>query len=186
VQFLSEDAMRWQPPDDPLVIPELAFRNLRFDGEPGQPADAEELRRQAQALGHFVTEPKMARCFHLVAPAAPLPKGIMQASPALVQSVRVTRRVAPDGRVVFDLVGEVTQSCTVQRGSELFDVHGGCTVILDPEGRVRYSIYKRFDTEQRRERQHAAMKGPLKAFWRKSGRRWVREADMLARLHAGR
>ena len=186
VQFLSEDAMRWQAPEDPLAIPDLAFRNLRFGGEPGQPADAAELTRQARALGAFVTDPKVARCFHVVSPAAPLPKGIVQASPALVQSVRVARRVAPDGRVVFDVVGEVTQSCTVQRGGELFDMHGGCTVIVDAEGRVRYAIAKRFDTEKRRERQHAAMKGPLKAFWRKSGRRWSREPDMLARLHAMR
>lgn len=186
VQFLSEDAMRWQPPDEPLVIPELAFRNLRFAGEPGQPADADELIRQAQALGTFVTNPKMARCFQLVSPAAPLPKGVVQASPALVQSVRVARRVAPDGRVVFDVIGEVTQACTVQRNGELFDMHGGCTVIVDPDGCVRYSIYKRFDTEKRRERQLAAMRGRLKAFWRKSGRRWSREPDMLARLHAMR
>ena len=185
VQFLTEDAMRWQSPDDPLVISELAFRNLRFDGEPGQPADAEELTRQARALGAFVTNPKNARCFHLVSPER-LPKNVVQASPAMVQSVRVTRRAAPDGRVMFDLVGEVTQSCTVQRAGELFDMNGGCTVIVDPEGRVRYSIYKRFDAEKRRERQQAAMSGPLKAFWQKSGRKWTRRPEVLARLHAMR
>jgi hypothetical protein len=185
VQFLTEDAMRWQSPGDPLVIPELAFRNLRFDGEPGQPADAEELTRQARALGAFVTNPKNARCFHLVSPER-LPKNVVQASPAMVQSVRVTRRAAPDGRVMFDLVGEVTQSCTVQRAGELFDMNGGCTVIVDPEGAVRYSIYKRFDAENRRERQLAAMTGPLKAFWQKSGRKWSRRPEVLARLHAMR
>ena len=186
VQFLTEDAMRWQPPEDPLVIPQLAFRNLRFDGEPGQPADAEELTRQARALGAFVTDPKNARSFQLVPPGGRLPKNIVQASPAMVQSVRVTRRAAPDGRVMFDLVGEVTQSCTMQHGGDIFDMNGGCTVIVDPEGHVRYSIYKRFDAADRRARQLAAMAGPLKAFWQKSGRKWSLRPEMLARLHAAR
>ena len=186
VQFLTEDAMRWQPPEDPLVIPQLAFRNLRFDGEPGQPADAEELTRQARALGAFVTDPKNARSFQLVPPGGRLPKNIVQASPAMVQSVRVTRRAAPDGRVMFDLVGEVTQSCTMQHAGDMFDMNGGCTVIVDPEGHVRYSIYKRFDAADRRARQLAAMAGPLKAFWQKSGRKWSLRPEMLARLHAAR
>jgi hypothetical protein len=103
-----------------------------------------------------------------------------------VQSVRVTRRAAPDGRVMFDLVAEVTQSCTIQRAGDMFDMNGGCTVIIDPEGRVRYSIYKRFDAEKRRARQLAAMTGPLKAFWQKSGRTWSLRPQMLARLHAAR
>ncbi len=186
VQFMSEDAMRWQSPDKPLTIPDLAFRNLKFDGEPGQPADADELTRQARALGAFVTDPKHAGYFHLVAPGGRLPKGLVQASPAMVQSVRVTRRAAPDGRIMFDLVGEVTQACTVERSGVMFDMNGGCTVILDPEGNVRYSIYKRFDAEKRRTRQMAAMTGPLKAFWQKSGRTWSLRPDMLARLHAAR
>jgi hypothetical protein len=107
-------------------------------------------------------------------------------SPAIVQSIRVTRRVAPDGRIVFDLVGEVTQSCTVDRGGMLFDVNGGCTVIIDPEGDVRYSIAKKFGTDKRPERQLAAMRGPLKAFWVRKGRKWSLRPDMLRRLHAAR
>ena len=31
----------------------------------------------------------------------------------MVESIRVSRRAAPDGRVLFDLVAEVTQTCTV-------------------------------------------------------------------------
>ena len=107
--------MRWQPPPRELNIPDLAFSRLRFAGEPGQPADANELERQARALGSFVTDPAHADCFRLIAPGR-LPKGVVYAAPAMVQSVRVTRRVAPDGRIAFDLVGEVTQSCTVDRG----------------------------------------------------------------------
>ena len=65
-------------------------------------------------------------------------------------------------------------------------MNGGCTVILDPEGDVRYAIYKRFDGPSRRERQHAAMRGPLKEFWKRERRRWTLRPEMLKRLHASR
>jgi hypothetical protein len=185
VQFMTEDAMRWQPPDEPLRIPGLAFSELRFDGEPGRAASVKELTRQAHALGAFVTNPRYAHIFRLVSPAAVLPRGVVQASPPMVESVRVSRRVAPDGRVVFDLVAEVTQSCTVKHAGDLFDVNGGCTVIIDPQGELRHAIFKRFDSVTRRARQHAAMRGPLRAFWRKSGRRFDVRPDILRRLHGG-
>jgi hypothetical protein len=186
VLFMTEDAVRWQPPAESLHVKGLAFRDLQFEGEPGQPASAEELVRQAHALGRFVTNPKYAECFRLVAPSERLPKGVVQASPPFVQSIRVTRRVAPDGRILFDLVGEVTQSCTVDRKGELFDATGGCTIVIDPEGHVRYSIFKKFDSEDRQARQQAAMRGPLKRFWKKSGRKFQLQPHVLRRLHAGR
>jgi hypothetical protein len=74
----------------------------------------------------------------------------------------------------------------MQHAGDMFDMNGGCTVIVDPEGHVRYSIYKRFDAADRRARQLAAMAGPLKAFWQKSGRKWSLRPEMLARLHAAR
>jgi hypothetical protein len=185
VHFMTEDAVRWQPTGASLRIKGLAFRELKFEGDPGQPANADELVRQAHALGRFVTHPKYAEYFRLVSPSAPLPKGVVQASPPLVQSIRVTRRAAPDGRVVFDLVAEVTQSCTVNRQGELFDMCGGCTVVVDPEGVVRYSIFKKLDSENRRARQHAAIRGPLKRYWKKTGRRFELQPHVLRRLHAG-
>ena len=186
VQFMTEDAVRWQPPSMDLKIRGLAFSQLKFVGDPGQPANAKELIRQARVLGRFVTNPKYAECFQLVSTAEKPPRGVVQASPPLVQSIRVTRRAAPDGRILFDLVGEVTQSCTVSRGGELFDMNGGCTVVIDPEGNVRYSIYKRFSSEDRQARQLAAMRGPLKAFWKKKGRRFELQDNVLRRLHASR
>lgn len=183
VQFMTEDAVRWKPPARTIRIPGLAFRNLRFDGDPGRPANARELTRQANVLGRGLTDPAHAAVFQLVAPGRTLPKGVMQASPPIVQSLRVARRAAPDGRVVFDLVGEVTQSCTVQRKGELFDMNGGATVVIDSEGEVRYAIYKRFGSDARQARQHAAMRGPLANFWKKSGRRFTLAPDVLRRLH---
>ncbi len=186
VLFMTEDAVRWQPPGEALNVKGLAFRDLKFEGEPGQPASAEELVRQAHALGKFVTSPKYADFFRIVAPAERLPKNVVQASPPLVQSIRVARRAAPDGRVLFDLVGEVTQSCTVNRKGEFFDTTGGCTVVIDPEGNVRYSIFKKFGGEDRQARQHAAMRGPLKRFWKKSGRKFQLQPHVLRRLHGGK
>jgi len=183
VRFMTEDAVRWQSPESPVRIPNLAFRKLRFDGDPGRPADARELERQAHALGRFVTDPKRASVFQLVAPAGKLPTGVVQASPAFVQSIRVSRRAAPDGRILFDLVAEVTQSCTVRHAGVMFDMYGGCTVVIDPQGEVRYAIYKRFNSADRRARQHTAMRGSLKAFWKKTGNRYVLLPDMLRRLH---
>jgi hypothetical protein len=183
VRFMTEDAVRWQGPAEPLHIPELAFSRLRFNGEPGRPTSPKELDRQANALGRFVTDPKHARVFHLVPPGGRLPKGIVQAPPAMVESVRVTRRAAPDGRILFDLVAEVTQSCTAEFKGELFEMNGGCTVVIDPQGEVRYAIYKKFTSENRRARQHAAMRGPLSSFWKKTGRRYDLLPNMLRRVH---
>src|SRR4029077_7788587 len=57
VRFMTEDAVRWQPPDTTLCIPELAFANLRFDGEPGRPARAKEMTRQANPIAPLNTTP---------------------------------------------------------------------------------------------------------------------------------
>jgi hypothetical protein len=183
VSFMTEDAVRWQSPGFDLRIPGLSFSELRFAGEPGQAAGAKELQRQANALGECVTNPKFAGLFKLVAPGGKLPKNVVQASPPLVQSIRVSRRAAPDGRILFDLVGEVTQACTVNRGGEMFDVNGGCTVIIDPDGSVRYAVYKRFDSENRQARQQAAIHGPLKDFWKKTKRKYELQPHVVRRLH---
>jgi hypothetical protein len=184
VRFMTEDAVRWQSPATNLRIPDLAFSKLRFDGEPGRPASAKELERQANVLGKFVTDRAHSHVFHLITPSERLPKGIVQAPPPMVESVRVARRAAPDGRILFDLVGEVTQTCTVQMKDDLFEMNGGCTVVIDPQGNVRYAIYKKSTSEDRRTRQHSAMTGPLKSFWKKTDGRYSLLPDMLRRVHS--
>ena len=56
--------------------------------------------------------------------------------------------------MVFDLVAEITQRCTVPRktGQRGFSYWGGATIIVDPDGEVRYSILKRVVGDKRRER----------------------------------
>ena len=57
--------------------------------------------------------------------------------------------------------------------------------MIDPEGKVRYSIFKKFDSQERQERQLAALRGPLKRFWKKCGRRFELQDYVLRRLHGG-
>jgi hypothetical protein len=57
--------------------------------------------------------------------------------------VRSSRRVGPDGQLVFDLVAEVTQRRHASKpGEPVFEFYGGSTVILDPLGEIRYIIRK--------------------------------------------
>ncbi|MGH8722958.1 MAG: hypothetical protein ACREU4_13290, partial [Burkholderiales bacterium] len=160
VGFMSEEAVMWRKPERPLKIPSLAFSELKFEGDPAHAADRTELRRQADELGVFVSSPKNAPAFALVAPGAPLPEGIEYVSPIRIESIRCARRVTPDGGVLFDLVAEVLQSGTVRRKGTLFDFTGGSTIVLDPAGGVRYAIYKRLASADRQDRQLKAMRGP--------------------------
>jgi len=183
VQFMTEDAVRWQAPAKELYVPGLTFKDLRFDGDPGHPAGAAELRRQATALGTFITSGDHARYCRIIVPGQHLPKGMTYASPPLIESIRCARRTSPDGTVLFDLVAEVTQSCTVTRGGELVELPAGCTIVIDPHGRVRFIVSKRADSHDRATRQHAAMKGPLRRFWTRRGRKYLLRPDALRRLH---
>jgi len=186
IPFMTEDAVRWQPPSKPLKIPELAFGNLYFNGDPSHAASEKELVRQANILGKFVVDPENARELHLAAPGAKLPKNITYAAPPIVQSVRTTRRVAPDGGVLFDIVAEVTQSCTVKHNDDLMDFMGGVTLIIDPFGDVRYAIYKKVDSADRQKRQYESINGPLRKYWKKSGKKFVPEGKTFRMIHESR
>lgn len=171
IPFMSEDAVRWQPPARPLVIPRLAFSRLRFNGDPSHVASEAQLRSQAKVLGEFITKPDNARDLHLVAPGGKLPKNLTYVAPPTIQSIRTARRVTSNGSVLFDLVAEVTQACTVRMGDELMDFMGGCTLIVDPFGAVRYAVFKRLDSAARQKRHHDAVKGPLRKYWKKDERK---------------
>ncbi len=183
VQFMTEDAVRWQAPGTTLRVPGLAFSDLRFSSDPGHPADAAELRRQATALGAFVTSADAAPHFHLLVPGRPLPKGVTYASPPAVESIRCARRAAPDGSVVFELMAEVTQSCTAIRDGEPVEFLSGCALVIDPHGEVRYAICKKPESSARPARQLLAMRGSLRRFWTRRGGRHQLRTDALRLLH---
>lgn len=162
VQSMSEDALKWPlfPFGEKLVVDELSFTKLAFNGDPASPVDSGELYWRACQLGTFVAEhPEEFGMLEngdrlLDHDAVTLPE---------VQSVRTSRRVGPDGQVVFDLVAEVTQTRYV-RGKEPekpfnFLFRGGCTVLLGPRGEVRYIIGKSVGQNSRVFRQRQFMQG---------------------------
>jgi hypothetical protein len=159
VRNLAEDSLRWRPPWRPIKIPELSFAKLRFAGDPAQAAGKDELRRQAHALAKFVADRRYREAFGVESPGEQ-PDGKYGAP--RVESIRTARRVGPDGQVLFDLVAEVVQErivATPTGGQATF--LGGATVIIDPEGSVRYLIVKNIKNERRLQqfREYAFGKG---------------------------
>ena len=139
VTSLFEDALLWLPPEHPIPNAEsLNFASLRFQGDPARPASAEELRRQACAFGDLVSRPEFIDHFGMVAPGWHEGEEIDR---PCVHSIRSSRRVGPQGQVVFDLVAEVTQRRIVTRHGERFTFYGGSTVILGPDGKDYEAVY---------------------------------------------
>jgi hypothetical protein len=185
VPNLSEDALRWGAPQHDIPpIRELAFDALQFDGDPACPASAEELQRQACALGRVVTDPRWADEFGLVLPAT-APAGMGRVEPPVVQSIRSSRRAGPDGQVVFDLVAEVTQRYWVPDPTGVqFPYLGGATVIVGPDGAIRYVVRKRVLHEQRQAAQRAFLTGTGRRLWEPEDGQWRARALPFELMHA--
>jgi hypothetical protein len=167
VENLSEDALLWRPPDKKIPpIKELCYARLKFDGDPARPVNARELQRQAGALGRIVVRPEFSKAFGLARCGDKELKSDVVDLP-VVQSIRSTRRVGPDGQVVFDLVAEVTQRRLVrgQGWDGELEFYGGSTVIIDPKGMIRYVISKSVVSEQRLERQQTFVTNRGKELW---------------------
>jgi hypothetical protein len=166
VSSLDEAELRWRAPSRPLPpVAELAFSALQFRGDPARPASADELLRQAEALGHYVTCPEHLAAFGLVAPDP-----AHEVDAPCVESIRTARRAGPDGQVVFDLVAEVTQTRTLTHGGERIPFYGGATVIIDPEGQVRYVIGKSVLNQVRMDAQTRFMTGDGRRFWKETAK----------------
>jgi hypothetical protein len=165
VTSLSEESLRWPCSELSVkTIPELNFAHLQFEGDPASPADAAELRRQAIALGAVLGCPHNLKQFGLARASDPALGGDSVSLPR-VQSIRSSRRIGPDGQIVFDLVAEVTQRRTVRALEGTFDFFGGATVIIGPKGEVRYVIAKNILNQQRRNQQREFMRGAGQHYW---------------------
>lgn len=175
VDDLSEDSLLWRGPQNrtpPLEIESiqgLSFAELRFSGDPGWPVDAEELRRQACALGQIVTRPEYLNFFGLAKKKDPDLNGDDIVLPK-VQSVRSSRRIGPSGQVVFDVVAEVTQRrlARIEGSEDLMNFFGGSTVIIDPDGNIRYVMAKRVTNNDRLNEQKAFLESPEGARYKDS------------------
>lgn len=167
VAFLSEDSLLWRPPEQEMEnIGDLTFASLRFAGDPGCPAGANELRRQAGVLGRLVSDPQYMEAFGVVRNGDKRLMGDTVERP-VVESIRTSRRVGPDGQVVFDLVAEVTQTRKVDaaRTGKSFHFIGGCTVIIGPKGEIRYTVKKSIVNDERLKRQQDYLSSGGKALW---------------------
>jgi hypothetical protein len=182
---LSEDALLWRPPQQAVPRQEaLSFAALRFAGDPARAAGAAELRRQACALGRLVSDPRHMAEFGLCRNGDER-LGRDTVDPPCIDSIRTSRRVGPDGQLVFDLVAEVTQRRSM-KGRKRFDHYGGATVIMDPRGSLRYVIRKSAMSDERLDRQRAFMAGAGKRFWEYENARWVPRSNAFQLLHGGR
>lgn len=167
VRSLSQESLRWQCSELSVkTIPKLNFAELKFQGDPATPANAEELCQQAEALGAVLGCPHNLAQFGLARNGDAALEGDTVALPR-VQSIRTSRRVGPNGQVVFDLVAEVTQRRTVRGPNGEFCFFGGATVIIGPKGELRYVIAKNILNKDRIERQKHFMRDLGKNFWEK-------------------
>jgi hypothetical protein len=184
VPNLAEEALRWDPPSSRLPrIEGLDFAALRFRGDPAVAASEEELRRQALALGTWMVAHDDAR----EAVGIERPDERHSTQRPCVESIRTLRRVGPDGQVVFDQVAEVTQArrAAMPDGKGSFTFLGGATVIIDPEGVVRYVIRKRVTNEERRMRQQQYITGPGGKYWARAVGKWTPVESAFRLLHHG-
>ena len=165
VRDLSQDSLRWRPPDIVEThIPKLAFNRLRFtDNGLNQPPPG-EVERRANALGEFIVgAPERLRVFGLHAPGGAY-------GDITIQSIRLAHRIGPDDIPRNDLVAEVTQ----ERRAKGNVFVGGSTVLIGMDGNIRYLIRRRIDDLKRRhdEIKHAGSGGaPRLDFRRIHGRR---------------
>jgi hypothetical protein len=181
---MAEDALLWDPPGAELpAIPELTFAELRFRGDPGRAASADELRRQARAFGRFVTRPEHLREFRLLAPNDRGLEGDTVEAPRIC-SIRSLRRIAPNREVSFELVAEVVQRRVFARpdGGPGW-ILGGATVIIGPDGHIRYVVYKPLDNRDLIASQHAFALGAGRPLWALNGARLVPDPALLRKLH---
>jgi hypothetical protein len=168
VKNLSEDALLWRGPELRLPkIKRLAFGELHFGGDPASPASAEELARQAAHLGEFVTKREYMEEFGIIAPDDGRLRGDRAMLPR-VESIRTARRIGPDGEIIFDLVAEVAQRRYVKQrpGESSVDFFGGSTVLIGPDGTIRYVIRKSILSESRLKTQIEYVSGAGQRYWK--------------------
>lgn len=152
VKNLGEDALMWGAPR--IAIPHvkaLSFSELAFDGDPGRAPRSSELIRQATEVGRMVTTQEYREEFGLVDPHEEHGSHVVTVDVPRIESVRATRRVGPDGNIVFDTVAEVTQRYVVRKGQRKVEIYGGSTVLIDAWGGIRFVVRKRVLHERREE-----------------------------------
>lgn len=187
VKTLSEDALLWRAPDQQMpAIAELSFGGLRFDGDPAHPMSADDVRAQADALGRLIAQPQWLAQFGLAKGDETELCGDAIGAP-VIESIRTSRRIGPDGQILFDLIAEVTQCRTAYTRDDVpFELFGGSTIIFGPDGDIRYIVSKSVLSETRLERQRDFMAAAGANLWMRVDGRLRPRQDLLLKLHAAR
>ena len=177
---LSEDALVWSPPRHSLPLAEgLSFARTQFASSPGRPLPVAERLRQANALGQWLLLPGVAKECGLVTDSHTVPRGeSIAVGPPCIDAIETTRRVAPNGEVLFETVAVVTQSVTVapRGGQPGFGFVGGGTLLFAPDGSLRLAITKNVLGSDRIARRRAFITGDSPV----AKRYWVQRDSMMA------
>lgn len=154
IPSLTEDALLWDRPPKQIVMPELNFGVLRWSGDPAGAAKGTEVARQARLVGELVCRRENLDLFGLADPGDP-EFGCDRVENPVVESVRISRRVGPDGQLAFDLIAEIIQRRHVGGGEGYppFVFRAGATVVFGAEGEVRFVISKNIKSKVRFKKQ---------------------------------
>ena len=148
VMDLSEDALLWCPPEWPLPpLDGLRLESAHLGSQLSDTDDLNALERRATLLGRYITDPDYPERLHYFGLAPP--SRTKKIERPVVESLRVLRRVGPDGTVNFDQVAEVVQRRKSAKGRWLY---GGATAIFDGMGYIRYLIVKHVKSKSREKR----------------------------------
>jgi hypothetical protein len=154
VSSISEDALLWhRPAGKELRIEGLRFGALKFKTVPGAEDEPDEIRRRAHVLWEFVSE-RLGE-FGL-SPAGSLP----DLHKARVVSLRSSRRVGQNSEIAFDIIAQVLQKRMVDVDGRKLPFYGGSTIVIGPDGEVRYSIVKNLVAERRLPRMQSFARSP--------------------------
>ena len=158
-QSMAEDELLWSRPNSSNIplVQELSLGSMKLDEDPAKPTDAREMRKQAEAIGNLVCDPKWSEEFGLISPADERFSRDGYTAP-VIESVRTSRRAGPNRHVVFDTVAEVIQSRIVSlENGRTFEFYGGSTLIFGPLGELRLIVRKRVNKESRLDEQRTFM-----------------------------
>ncbi len=141
---VSEESLLWGRPvhaRDP--VSGLAFSELRLANDHSEAFDLNEAERWGSVFIRYAT-----RCNQHLAEFGLKPEKAPY-GPVVIESINAFSRIDERKTIKRGLIIEVTQ----QRISRASTVTGGCTVILDSAGYVKYVVRKRVDSINRRRRQ---------------------------------
>ncbi len=184
IENFSQEAILWPVRHvevDPRLLPIIKFSTNEFkDGstEPGQ-----HYRTRANRLAEYLFRDGALKRLGLQATCGNHHLFREVGTPCL-DSVRVSRRVGPDGQLETDLIVEVTQQIETELDGRPFPVMHGATIIINAFGEVRFVIQKDARVQARQlQADFAAGNFDVSEFWQVSADAWQARPNLLAQLH---